>query len=301
MSTEREVALADLQWCKERFGPSREALMANAEYVEAAWYVVELNLSIVHWVLNRNALRDDNPDYHDIASLLTESLFNCCYGWEPSLGKFSTYAIASLKLAFLTHAGEIRQLRLPMRLPRYLRTSKGRNERRAALEEQLVRIKDYYGYNEINELLSDPLATAARRGRGMEWKKSGLRTLDMAERVIANKQQHTHRFRDEEQFDSGEMREAEALPDTDALPVDEEAMWSSPLRELVADALAALSDREAAVIRLRFGLAGKTPKTLDETGLVIGVSRERIRQIEAKALRKLRDPRHSMKLDGYLI
>jgi RNA polymerase primary sigma factor len=55
------------------------------------------------------------------------------------------------------------------------------------------------------------------------------------------------------------------------------------------------------VIRLRFGLAGKTPKTLDETGLVIGVSRERIRQIEAKALRKLRDPRHSMKLDGYLI
>ena len=293
MSTEREVALADLQWCKERFGPSREALMANAEYVEAAWYVVELNLSIVHWVLNRNALRDDNPDYHDIASLLTESLFNCCYGWEPSLGKFSTYATASLKLAFLTHASEIRQLRLPIRLPHYLRTSKGRNERRADLEEQLARIKDYYDKNEIDESLSDPLPTGERL-------ESGLRTLDMAERVIANKQRHTLRFRDEDQIDSGDMREAEALPDTDALPVDEEAMWSSPLRELVADALAALSDREAAVIRLRFGLAGKTPKTLDEIGLVIGVSRERIRQIEAKALRGLRHPRHSTKLRGYL-
>ena len=294
MSTEREVALADLQWCKERFGPSREALMANAEYVEAAWYVVELNLSIVHWVLNRNALRDDNPDYHDIASLLTESLFNCCYGWEPSLGKFSTYAFASLKMAFLTHSKEIRQLRLPYRLPKHMQSKKDRDRNRDALERGIKEIQDYYDKGKIDESLPNPWPSSYRY-------ENGLRALEQAERVIQNKQQHTHRFRDEEQFDSGEMREAEALPDTDALPVDEEAMWSSPLRELVADALAALSDREAAVIRLRFGLAGKTPKTLDETGLVIGVSRERIRQIEAKALRKLRDPRHSMKLDGYLI
>jgi len=292
MSTEREKALADLQWCKEKFGPNRKALMANAEYVEAAWRVVTLNLAIVHWVLARKGLRDDNPDYQDIASLLTESLYNCCYGWEPSLGKFSTYAFASLKMAFLTHAGEIRQLRLPIRLPYYLRTSKGRNERRADLEEQLARIKDYYDKNEIDESLSDPLPTGERP-------ESGLRTLDMAERVIANKQQHTLRFRDEDQIDSGDMREAEALPDTDALPVDEEAMWSG-LCELVADALATLSDREAAVVRMRFGFAGKRPKTLLETGRAMGVSGERIRQIEAKALRGLRHPRHSTKLDGYL-
>jgi RNA polymerase sigma factor (sigma-70 family) len=293
MSTEREVALADLQWCKERFGPSREALMANAEYVEAAWYVVELNLSIVHWVLNRNALRDDNPDYHDIASLLTESLFNCCYGWEPSLGKFSTYAFASLKMAFLTHSKEIRQLRLPYRLPKHMQSKKDRDRNRDALERGIKEIQDYYDKGKIDESLPNPWPSSYRY-------ENGLRALEQAERVIQNKQQHTHRFRDEEQFDSGEMREAEALPDTDALPVDEEAMWSSPLRELVADALAALSDREAAVIRLRFGLAGKTPKTLDEIGLVIGVSRERIRQIEAKALRGLRHPRHSTKLRGYL-
>jgi len=293
MITEREVALADLQWCKEKFGPNRKALMANAIYAEAAWRVVTLNLAIVHWVLARKGLRDDNPDYQDIASLLKEALYNCCYGWEPSLGKFSTYAFASLKLVFLRHAGEIRQLRLPIRLPYYLRTSKGRNERRADLEEQLARIKDYYDKNEIDESRSDPLPTG-------EWQESALRTLDMAERVIANKQQHTLQFRDEDQIDSGDMREAEALPNTDALPVDEEAMWSSPLRELVADALAALSDREAAVIRMRFGLAGKRPKTLDEIAPVMGVTRERIRQIEAKALRKLRHPSRSMKLRGYL-
>jgi RNA polymerase sigma factor (sigma-70 family) len=175
-----------------------------------------------------------------------------------------------------------------------MQSKKDRDRNRDALERGIKEIQDYYDKGKIDESLPNPWPSSYRY-------ENGLRALEQAERVIQNKQQHTHRFRDEEQFDSGEMREAEALPDTDALPVDEEAMWSSPLRELVADALAALSDREAAVIRLRFGLAGKRPKTLDETGLVIGVSRERIRQIEAKALRKLRDPRHSMKLDGYLI
>jgi RNA polymerase primary sigma factor len=51
---------------------------------------------------------------------------------------------------------------------------------------------------------------------------------------------------------------------------------------------------------MRFGFAGKRPKTLDEIAPVMGVSRERIRQIEAKALRGLRHPRRSTKLRGYL-
>jgi RNA polymerase sigma factor (sigma-70 family) len=267
--------------------------MANAIYAEAAWRVVTLNLAIVHWVLARKGLRDDNPDYQDIASLLTESLYNCCYGWEPSLGKFSTYAIASLKMAFLTHSKEIRQLRLPYRLPKHMQSKKDRDSYRDVLERGIKEIRDYYDKGEIDESLPNPWPSSYRY-------ENGLRAMEQAERVIANKQRHTLQFRDEDQFDSGDMREAEALPDTDALPVDEEAMWSGPLRELVADALAALSDREAAVIRMRFGFAGKRPKTLDEIAPVMGVSRERIRQIEAKALRGLRHPRHSTKLRGYL-
>ena len=62
------------------------------------------------------------------------------------------------------------------------------------------------------------------------------------------------------------------------------------LREKIDEVLTDLSDQEQQVLRMRFGLDDDTPKTLEELGKVFGVTRERIRQIEAKALRKLRHP-----------
>ena len=64
--------------------------------------------------------------------------------------------------------------------------------------------------------------------------------------------------------------------------------------------LATLSDREAKVLKLRFGLEGNKQMTLEEVGKVFGVTRERIRQIEAKALRKLKHPSRRKKLQDYL-
>ena len=72
------------------------------------------------------------------------------------------------------------------------------------------------------------------------------------------------------------------------------------LRESVAEVLDSLDEREAKVLSYRFGLAGETPKTLEEVGRVFNVTRERIRQIEAKALRKLRHPSRRKKLQDYL-
>lgn len=62
------------------------------------------------------------------------------------------------------------------------------------------------------------------------------------------------------------------------------------LREKIDEVLTDLSDQEQQVLRMRFGLDDDTPKTLEEIGKVFGVTRERIRQIEAKAIRKLRHP-----------
>lgn len=63
------------------------------------------------------------------------------------------------------------------------------------------------------------------------------------------------------------------------------------MRAELGQALAALTPREAEVLRLRFGLAGGTPRTLREIGRQIGLTCERVRQIEVTALRKLRSPR----------
>ena len=72
------------------------------------------------------------------------------------------------------------------------------------------------------------------------------------------------------------------------------------LREKIDELLTGLNDQEQKVLRMRFGLDDDDPKTLEEIGKVFGVTRERIRQIEAKALRKLRHPSRSKKLKDYL-
>ena len=72
------------------------------------------------------------------------------------------------------------------------------------------------------------------------------------------------------------------------------------LKENIEEVLSTLTDREARVLRMRFGLDGKNPMTLEEVGREFGVTRERIRQIEAKALRKLKHPSRRKKLQDYL-
>lgn len=89
------------------------------------------------------------------------------------------------------------------------------------------------------------------------------------------------------------------IPDEDALPPDDAASMSL-LKEQLADVLKTLTPREEKVLALRFGLEDGNPKTLEEVGKVFNVTRERIRQIEAKALRKLRHPSRSKRLKDFL-
>ncbi len=84
------------------------------------------------------------------------------------------------------------------------------------------------------------------------------------------------------------------------LPQPVEVATKESLKEQLEEALASLSLKERHVIELRFGLTDDRNRTLDEVGRELGVSRERIRQIENKALRKLRHPKRSRKLWGYL-
>ena len=89
------------------------------------------------------------------------------------------------------------------------------------------------------------------------------------------------------------------IPDEES-PNAYEKVAKELLKEQIRDALNLLTPREAKVIRLRYGLDDGQDRTLEQIGAIFGVTRERIRQIEAKALRKLKHPRCRRKLEGFL-
>jgi RNA polymerase primary sigma factor len=98
--------------------------------------------------------------------------------------------------------------------------------------------------------------------------------------------------------EEGDSRLGEFIEDSQAV-VAVDAVSFTLLQDDLRLVLATLSEREAGIVRLRFGLDGQ-PRTLDQIGHIYGVSRERIRQIEAKAMAKLRHPSRSQALRDYL-
>lgn len=99
--------------------------------------------------------------------------------------------------------------------------------------------------------------------------------------------------------DGGESQFGDFLEDTSA-DSPSEATGYSILKDMMGEVLETLTDRERKVLIQRFGLLDGKPKTLEEVGLEFNVTRERIRQIEAKALRKMRHPTRSKRLKAFL-
>ncbi|MCT1459057.1 RNA polymerase sigma factor [Aestuariimicrobium sp. p3-SID1156] len=99
--------------------------------------------------------------------------------------------------------------------------------------------------------------------------------------------------------EDGDSEFGDLIEDSEAI-VPADAVNFTLLQEQLHDVLDTLSDREAGVVSMRFGLTDGQPKTLDEIGKVYGVTRERIRQIESKTMSKLRHPSRSQVLRDYL-
>ena len=99
--------------------------------------------------------------------------------------------------------------------------------------------------------------------------------------------------------DEGDSHLGDLIEDKNAiLPID--AAIQSNLRETTTRVLASLTPREERILRMRFGIGMNTDHTLEEVGQQFSVTRERIRQIEAKSLRKLKHPSRSRVLRGFL-
>ena len=97
-----------------------------------------------------------------------------------------------------------------------------------------------------------------------------------------------------------EDTELGSFVEDDSTPTPTQSAYQNLLRDKIEDVLATLSPREARILRLRFGLHNGRPYTLEEVGQKFGLTRERIRQIEGKALRRLRHPRRARQLRDYL-
>ncbi|MFN7209371.1 MAG: sigma-70 family RNA polymerase sigma factor, partial [Aggregatilineales bacterium] len=100
----------------------------------------------------------------------------------------------------------------------------------------------------------------------------------------------------------GEEEESELgnFLEDESAPTPSQSAYQSLLREKLEEVLGTLSPREARILRLRFGLHNGEQYTLEEVGQKFGLTRERIRQIEGRALRRLRHPRRSRHLRDFL-
>jgi RNA polymerase primary sigma factor len=99
--------------------------------------------------------------------------------------------------------------------------------------------------------------------------------------------------------EDGDATLGDLIPATDTID-PHAAAEASALRDLLGEALSALNPRERKIITLRFGMDGSAGQTLEEISKIFGVTRERIRQIEANALNKLRHPKNARKLASFV-
>jgi len=194
------------------------------------------------------------------------------YDWKKGY-KFSTYATWWIRQAITRAiADQARTIRIPVHMVetinKVIRTSR-------QLLQKLGREPDP---EEVAAAMEDMDATKVREVLKIAQKTTSLETP----------------IGDEEDSFLGDF-----IPDESQLsPYD--ATSKQLLKENIEEVLSALSERENKVLRLRFGLEGQRPLTLEEVGREFGVTRERIRQIEAKALRKLKHPSKRKKLQDYL-
>lgn len=301
----------------------REASRAESRLTEAN---LRLVVSVAKKYLNRGMAFLDLIQEGNLGLMRAVGKFDHRRGF-----KFSTYATWWIRQAVSRAiADQSRTIRVPVHMVEVInRLSRVSRELvqglgREPSHEEVALMMGFFDEGLESELIAEVLAQHARAGKAppRDVTPDIRRDFILGSGILSVPAELPVPLRDQVEQASSRVQEAvkvarqpvsleapigeeednhlgDLLPDSSS-PAPVEIATQKLLQEQVENVLASLTNRERRVLQLRFGLDDGHPRTLEEVGKEFGVTRERIRQIEAKALRKLRHPSRSKKLRAYL-